>query len=258
MKMEQDIHYSDLQGKIVLVTGSSKALGAETAHRFASAGARVVVHGRDEQAIANVVGSIESKGGDCFGVAADVTSAAGLNLLQSRIRDKFGNVDILAAFAGGMGNPVPILAMTEEHWRKTMDVDLHSKFLAVKTFAPDMKAKGQGNIILMSSASGRLVSQASAAYGAAQAATLMFVRHLAQELGPCGIRANAIAPGIVRNEKLQKFMPAEMQAKVAESLPLRRLGTPEDVAQAALFLASDASSWITGHALDVSGGKIML
>jgi 3-oxoacyl-[acyl-carrier protein] reductase len=121
-----------------------------------------------------------------------------------------------------------------------------------------MKAKGQGNIILMSSASGRLVSQASAAYGAAQAATLMFMRHLAQELGPFGIRANAIAPSVVRNEKLEKFMTAEMQARVAESLPLRRLGTPEDVAQAALFLASDASSWITGHALDVSGGKIML
>jgi 3-oxoacyl-[acyl-carrier protein] reductase len=148
--------------------------------------------------------------------------------------------------------------MTEEQWRKTMDSDLHSKFLTVKTFAPDMSVKGQGNIILMSSGSGRLVSQASAAYGAAQAATLMFMRHLAQELGPFGIRANAIAPGIVRTEKIDKFMPAEMQANVAESLPLRRLGTAEDVAQAALFLASDASSWITGHTLDVSGGKIML
>jgi 3-oxoacyl-[acyl-carrier protein] reductase len=121
-----------------------------------------------------------------------------------------------------------------------------------------MRAKGQGNIILMSSASGRLVSQASAAYGAAQAATLMFMRHLAQELGPFGIRANAIAPSIVRNEKIEKFMPAEMQAKVAEGLPLRRIGTPEDVAQAALFLASDASAWITGHTLDVNGGKLMI
>src|SRR5258708_31591000 len=142
MKMAQDIHYPDLKGKIVLVTGSSKALGAETARRFASAGAKVIVHGRDEQAIANVVGSIESKGGECFGVAADVTSAAGLNLLQSRIRGKFGHVDILAAFAGGMGNPVPILDMTEEHLRKTMDVGLHSKFLAVNAFAPDLKANG--------------------------------------------------------------------------------------------------------------------
>jgi len=250
--------YPDLKGKVVLVTGSSKALGAETARQFAFCGAKVVVHGRDEQAIARVVGSIQSGGGDCFGAAADVTSAADLLLLQSRIREKFGSVDILAAFAGGMGNPLPILDMTEEHWRKALDVDLNSKFLAVKTFAPDMKAAGRGNIILMSSASGRLVSQASAAYGAAQAATLMFMRHLAQELGPFGIRANAIAPSITRNEKIEKFMPAEMQATVAESLPLRRLGTADDIAQAALFLASDASSWITGHALDVNGGKIML
>jgi 3-oxoacyl-[acyl-carrier protein] reductase len=86
----------------------------------------------------------------------------------------------------------------------------------------------------------------------------MLMRHLAQELGPFGIRANSIAPSIVRNEKLEKFMPAEMQAKVAASLPLRRLGTAADIAQATLFLASDASSWITGHALDVNGGKVML
>ena len=84
------------------------------------------------------------------------------------------------------------------------------------------------------------------------------MRHLAQELGPFGIRANAIAPSIVRNEKIEKFMPPEMQAKVAEMLPLRRIGAPEDVAQAALFLASEASSWITGHVLDVSGGKVMI
>src|SRR5260370_37079394 len=108
MKMEQDIHYSDLKGKIVLVTGSSKALGAETARRFASTGARVVVHGRDEQAIANVVGSIESKGGECFGLAADVTSAGRLNLLQSRIREHSGSVDILAPFPGGTEDPRPI------------------------------------------------------------------------------------------------------------------------------------------------------
>ena len=121
-----------------------------------------------------------------------------------------------------------------------------------------MKEKRNGNIILMSSAAGRLVSQASAAYGAAEAGTLMLMRHLAQELGPFGIRANAIAPSIVRNEKIEKFMPPEIQAKLAESLPLRRIGAPADVAQAALFLASESSSWITGHVLDVNGGKIMI
>jgi 3-oxoacyl-[acyl-carrier protein] reductase len=258
MNIANHNQYPDLKGKVVLVTGSSKALGAETARQFALSGARVVVHGRDEQAIARVVDLIRAEGGECLGASADVTSAADLVLLQTRIRERFGNVDILAAFAGGMGSPIPILETTEEHWRKVLEVDLLSKFLAVRTFVPDMKAAGRGNIIFMSSASGRLVSQASAAHGAAQAATLMFMRHLAQELGPSGIRANAIAPSIVRNERIERFMPPEIQAKVAGSLPLRRIGTPEDVAQAALFLASDASSWITGHALDVNGGKIML
>lgn len=248
----------DLKGKVVLVTGSSKALGAETARQFALSGAKVVVNGRDEQAIERVAVSIRAEGGECIGVAADVTSSPELSQLQETIRDRFGDVSVLAAFAGGMGNPVPVLDITEDQWRKTIEADLNSKFLTVKTFVPAMKARGQGNIILMSSAAGRLVSQASAAYGAAEAGTLMLMRHLAQELGPFGIRSNAIAPSIVRNEKLDRFMPAEMQAKVAETLPLRRIGTPEDVAQAALFLASDASAWITGHALDVNGGKLMI
>lgn len=250
--------HPDLKGKVVLVTGSSKALGAETARQFALSGAKVVVNGRDEQAIERVAVSIRAVGGECIGVAADVTSSPELSRLQETIRDRFGEVSVLAAFAGGMGNPVPVLDITEDQWRKTIEADLNSKFLTVKTFVPAMKARGHGNIILMSSAAGRLVSQASAAYGAAEAGTLMLMRHLAQELGPFGIRSNAIAPSIVRNEKLDRFMPAEMQAKVAETLPLRRIGTPEDVAQAALFLASDASAWITGHALDVNGGKLMI
>ena len=252
------VTYADLKGKVVLITGSSKALGAETARQFAASGARVVVNGRDEQAIERVTGSIRSEGGECIGIAADATSADELIRLQLEIQDRFGDVSVLATFAGGLGNPVPVLNITEEQWRKTIDADLTSKFLTVKTFVPAMKANRSGNIILMSSAAGRLISQASAAYGAAHAATLMLMRHLAQELGPFGIRANAIAPSIVRNEKIEKFMAPEMQAKAADGLPLRRIGTPEDVARAALFLASEASSWITGHTLDINGGKLML
>jgi 3-oxoacyl-[acyl-carrier protein] reductase len=247
-----------LKGKVALVTGSSKALGAETARRFAAAGAKVVVNGRDERAIEHVAASIRAEGGDCIGVRADVTSTADLSIMHATILNRFGEVDVLAAFAGGLGNPVPVLDITEDQWRNTINADLTSKFLTVKTFVPSMKVKRSGNIILMSSAAGRLVSQASAAYGAAEAGTIMFMRHLAQELGPFGIRANAIAPSIVRNERIEKFMPPEMQAKVAELLPLRRIGAPADVAQAALFLASEASSWITGHVLDINGGKVMI
>jgi 3-oxoacyl-[acyl-carrier protein] reductase len=217
-----------------------------------------VVNGRDQRGIETVVASIRAKGGECIGVAADVTSAAELVTLQSRIRDCFGEVNVLAAFAGGLGNPIPVLDLPEETWRNTLNADLTSKFLTVKTFAPPMKEKRAGNIVLMSSASGRLVSQASAAYGAAQAGTLMLMRHLAQELGPFGVRVNAIAPSIVRNEKIDNFMSPEMQAKAGESRPLRRIGEPTDVAQATLFLASGASAWITGETLDVNGGKVML
>lgn len=250
--------YPDLAGKVVLVTGSSKAVGAETARCFAAEGAKVVVTGRDERAIENVAASIRADGGQSFGIAADVTSTAELSAMQAKIRERFGDVDILAAFAGGLGNPVPVLDITEEQWSNTVNADLTSKFLTVKTFAPPMKEKRTGNIVLMSSASGRLVSQASAAYGAAQAGTLILMRHLAQELGPFGIRVNALAPSIVRNEKIEKFMTPEMQAKVAAFLPLRRIGEPADVAQASLFLASEASAWITGETLDVNGGKLMV
>jgi 3-oxoacyl-[acyl-carrier protein] reductase len=249
--------YPDLAGKVVLVTGSSKALGAETARAFGRQGARVVVHGRDRAAIEQVRTSIVDAGGQSIGVAADLTSASEVAALEKAVTDKFGALDVMACFAGGLGAPVPILDMTEEAWRRTLDADLTSKFLAVKAFAPAMKTRRRGNIILMSSASGRMVSEASAAYGAAQAGTLMLMRHLAQELGPLGIRVNAIAPSIVRNERIDRFMPIEMQQQAAASRPLRRIGEPSDVANAALFLASEASSWITGQVLDVNGGKVM-
>ena len=134
------VTYADLKGKVVLITGSSKALGAETARQFAASGARVVVNGRDEQAIERVTGSIRSEGGECIGIAADATSADELIRLQREIQDRFGDVSVLATFAGGLGNPVPVLNITEEQWRKTIDADLTSKFLTVKTFVPAMKA----------------------------------------------------------------------------------------------------------------------
>jgi len=135
--------YSDLQNKVVLVTGSSKALGAETACAFSRVGAKVVVNGRDEQAIQRVVNSIEAHGGECLGIAADATSATELQRLRSTIYQHFGPLDILLAFAGGLGNPVPVLDITEAQWRKAIDSDLTSKFLSVKAFVPDMKSRAK-------------------------------------------------------------------------------------------------------------------
>lgn len=249
--------YQDLTGKSVLVTGSSKALGAATARAFARQGARVVVHGRDQQSIAQVTDAIRAENGDCIGLAADLAHADQIEDLHSAIKRHYGDLDVLACFAGGLGQPTPVLDIDETQWRRTLDIDLTAKFLTVRAFAPVMRSRGRGNIILMSSAAGRLISQASAAYGAAQAGTLMLMRHLAQELGPAGVRVNAIAPSIIRNERTNQHLSMEMQQRIAEGFPLRRLGEPYDVAGAALFLASEASSWITGHTLDVAGGKVM-
>ena len=250
--------YPDLAGKTVLVTGSSKALGAETARAFAREGSCVVVHGRDQEAIARVTDAIRAESGECIGLAADLVEAGQIEGLRSAIKQRYGDLDILACFAGGLGQPIPVLDIDEAQWRRTLDIDLTAKFLTVRAFAPAMCSRGRGNIILMSSAAGRLISQASAAYGAAQAATLMLMRHLAQDLGSAGVRVNAIAPSITRNEKTQQHLSVEMQKRVAESFPLRRIGEPYDIANAALFLASDASSWVTGHTIDVAGGKVML
>lgn len=254
-------NYPDLAGKTVLVTGSSKALGAGTARAFAAQSAKVVVHGRDQAAVDAVVSSIRDDGGDCIGLTADLTDRRAVEALWDRLQTEFAafaRVDVLACFAGGMGQPTPALGMDEDLWRRTLDVDLTSKFLTVQAFAPGMCARGRGSIILMSSTAGRQVSEASAAYGAAQAGLLMFMRHLAKEIGPAGVRVNAIAPSIVRNERIDAHMPAQIQTRAAQGLPLRRIGDPSDVASAALFLASEASGWITGQVIDVNGGKIMV
>lgn len=254
-------HYADLARKTVLVTGSSKALGAVTARAFAAQSAQVIVHGRDQAAVNTVVRSICSAGGTCIGLTADLTDRAAVDGLRDRLHSEFpqfAKIDVLACFAGGMGQPTPTLGMDETLWRRTLDSDLTSKFLTVQAFAPAMRDRGQGSIILMSSTAGRQVSEASAAYGAAQAGLLMFMRHLARELGPVGVRVNAIAPSIVRNERLEMHLPPEIQAQAAKSLPLRRIGDPLDIANAATFLASGASSWITGQVIDVNGGKVMI
>jgi 3-oxoacyl-[acyl-carrier protein] reductase len=250
--------YPDLNGKIVLVTGSSKAVGADVAKGFGRAGAKVIITGRDEAALSKVSEELRKENIEFLNFKADVTSSSDLLRLHDSILTKFGSIDTLVALAGGHGNPIPISEMTEEGWKNTLDTDLTSKFLTVKTFLPEMKKAARGSIILMSSAAGRILSQASPAYGAAQAGTLMLMRHLASELAPFGVRVNAIAPSMIRNEKTEKMMPVEVLKKVAEQFPLRRIGEPKDITDAALFLASDSSSWITGHTLDVNGGKIMI
>jgi 3-oxoacyl-[acyl-carrier protein] reductase len=171
---------------------------------------------------------------------------------------QLGPPDILAAFAGGNGMPVPTDAETPEHWRMVIETDLNSAFYTVRAVLPAMTERGRGVIITMSSAAARQAAQSAAAYAAAKAGVIAFTRHLAGEMATRGIRANCVAPSAVENDKMRAWMSADQRAALGASFPLGRLGQPADVAAAALFLASDASSWITGATLDIAGGKIML
>jgi len=248
--------FPDLAGKIALVTGSSRGIGAETARYLALNKVKVVVNGRDREALDHVVRGIKSDGGEAIGILADCTKFDEIEEMRKKVEDQFGKVELLVAFAGGDGKPEPIEDLTEQRWDAVVATNLTSKFLTVKSFLPGMKDQGAGSIILMCSSAGRSVSQSSLAYSSSQAGVAMLSKNLAQQLGQFGIRVNAIAPSTIRNEKIQTFMTKHQQEKLAAMYPISRLGEPEDIAAATLFLCSECSSWITGVTLDISGGKV--
>jgi 3-oxoacyl-[acyl-carrier protein] reductase len=250
--------YPDLAGKIAVVTGGSRGIGAATARALTASGADVAVVGRDQPALAAVVDEIAQAGGRAIAVRADCTVEADLERLAAEVNAQLGPPAILATFAGGGGMPVPTTNETAAHWREVIESDLTSTFLTISAVLPSMLERGGGSIVTMSSAAARQASQSNAAYAAAKAGVIAFSRHLANELGPQGIRVNCLAPSATENERMRTWTTAEQRRQLAGSFPLRRIGQPEDVAAATLFLASDASSWITGVTLDVAGGKIML
>jgi len=247
-----------LAGRVAMVTGGSRGIGAATAARLASVGVAVGVGGRDRAAIDRVVVGIRSAGGRAIGVPADATDADALAGAFAALTDEFGPVELLAAFAGGNGRPRPTEQVEPEEWRGVIEGDLTATFLTIRAALPAMLAGGRGAIVTMSSSAGRLPSQAAAAYAAAKAGVVMLSKHLAAEMGPRGIRVNCLAPSAVLNEKMATGMTEEQRERLASAFPLGRLGRPEDVAAAAVFLLSDDASWLTGVTLDVSGGRIIV
>jgi 3-oxoacyl-[acyl-carrier protein] reductase len=254
---------SDLKDNVVLVTGSSRGIGAAVAVLFAERGARVVLHGRDSDALAEVRTRIENDGGQAMSVRGDVTRLADLEAMRAEIEQTYGPVDVLVANAGGSASrPGPIEEISEESWRADVDNNLTATFLTIKCFLPGMKQRGAGTIITMSSAAGRRPHHPTlVAYGAAKAGVQLFTQDLAAQVGQYGIRANCIAPEMIatdRNKQAWQSIPEQQQQALVESHPLRRLGTPEDVARAAVYLASDDAGWISGVVLDISGGAILV
>jgi 3-oxoacyl-[acyl-carrier protein] reductase len=216
------------------------------------------VNGRDESRIEATVEAIRAEGGEAVATAADCTDPAAIESMRRQTEEELGPVGIVAAFVGGgRARPGPLAQTTVEDWHSTVDGSLTATFLTLKSFLPGMTERGGGSVVTMASSAARVPTGAPAPYAAAKAGVVMLTRHLAREVAPSGVRVNCLAPHTVLVERTRRVIPEERRLRMAEEIPLGRLGTPEDVALAALFLASESSSWITGVTLDVAGGWIM-
>ena len=251
--------YPDLAGKVAVVTGGSKGIGAATCRLLGRQGARVAVNGRDEAAIAKLVAEINAAGGQAIGVVADCCDFRAVEGMRERTERELGPVDVLVAYAGGFSAYTPAHLIDEHEWRSVLDSNLTATFLTVKSFLPGMLERRRGSIITMASNAARFLDiLTTASYAAAKAGIVMFSRHVAKETGQYGVRVNCVAPATVLSDRVRRIMSDARRQEVAALSPLGRMGVPEDVALATLFLASDSSSWLTGVTLDVAGGRIML
>jgi 3-oxoacyl-[acyl-carrier protein] reductase len=249
-----------ITGTTALVTGASRGIGAAIATALARAGSRVVLTGRDRAALAGATeaaASVSAPDRRPIALVADLADADQVSSLHRRVHEQVGPISLLVAAAGGLGEPVPLVSMTDRLWHATVDANLTATFHTLRAFLPDMTEQRRGAVVTIASTAGREPSPASPAYGAAKAGLLMLTRQAALQVGEHGVRVNAVAPGSIHTDRLDALMPDAAQRRLADAHPLRRLGTPEDIADATLYLLSDQASWITGATLDVNGGRLM-
>ena len=243
-----------LDGAVALVTGAGAGIGRAISETLAAAGASVAVTDRDADMARQVATVITDAGGKAVGGACDVTREQDLVGAVDLAVKAFGALTILVNNAGG-GGPKPF-DMPMADMRFAFELNLFSVFRLCQLAAPHMEQAGGGAILNITSMAGENKNKRMASYGASKAAENHLTRNIAFDLGPKNIRVNAIAPGATRTAALKKALTPEIEARMLERTPLKRLGEPADIANAALFLCSPAAAWISGQILTVSGGGL--
>jgi NAD(P)-dependent dehydrogenase (short-subunit alcohol dehydrogenase family) len=246
----------DLTGKVAIVTGSTRGIGRAIAERLAEHGAKVTICSRKANACAEVAATINARyPGAAIGVPVNISAKDDLQRLVAETRGAFGRIDILICNAAS--NPFfgPMADLPDEAMHKVLDNNIVSNHWLIQMVAPEMKERKDGVIVLISSIGGLRGSATLGAYGISKAADMQLARNLAQELSPSNIRVNCIAPGVVKTDFAKALWDTpEAETRTAIRTPLRRLGEPDDIAGAAVMLASRAGAWITGQTLVVDGG----
>ncbi len=257
----------ELKGKIALITGAARGIGKSIALRFAQEGARIALNDINEESLKETAREIEKIGRErVIHKSADISKGKQVKALTQYVRQKLGVIDILVNNAA-ISRIVPFLDTSEKLWDRTMEVNLKGTFLCCQAVIPGMIEKKSGKIISMSSQSGKRGSIWHAAYCVSKFGIIGLTQSLALEFAPYRINVNAVCPGVIftplweehaaDHAKRKKIDEKQVKEDLLKNIPLRRLGTPEDVANLVLFLASSRSNYMTGQAINLSGGSVL-
>ncbi len=245
----------DMSGKVVVVTGSSKGIGRAIAVRMGQHGAKVVVSSRKREACDVVVNEITSTGGEAFAQQCNIGRKEDLQALVDATIARWGRIDVLVCNAAVNPHYGPSITLPDEAWDRVMNYNVRSNFWLCNMVLPGMAERGGGSVIIVSSIGGLRGSTTLGVYAVSKAADMQLTRNLACEWGPKNIRINAIAPGLIRTDFARALWEnPEMEKRRSRDTPLLRIGEPDEIAGAAVFLASPAGSFMTGQTMVIDGG----
>ena len=254
----QTINPCDLTGKVAVVTGASRGIGEAIAVSLAGAGARVVLASRKLEGLEEVAARIRAAGGEAVAVACHTGRAADVQALVDRAKEAFGGVDVLVNNAATSPHFGPLLEAEDSHWDKTFEVNVKGYAHAIRACVPLMRERGGGSIVNVASVAGMFPHGGLGVYGVSKAAVIMMTKTLAVELAPDQIRVNALAPGLIQTRFSEVLWSSpERHEKALRSIPQGRLGQPEDIAGAVVYLAGDASRFTTGAVLVIDGAQTL-